>query len=543
VSRALSIWATLLAISIVSTSIYGAYNYFSPIPFWDQWQGYIGFYHRVKGGNYSAWWDRHNEHRIVFSRILFWLDIVLFDGMNIFTVVCNFVLLGLLAFLLWGEQRRGSSIDLSSWLVGGVVVAFLFLWTQNENLKWGFQSQGFAVFLFGALAFAQMSREPTGNWKLIAAFACAGLATISMGNGIVVFPILAVQAMILRRRWMDVFACLAAGAVAAVAYYSDYSVPSPPTAPEAQMIGVTQAKYFLIFLGNPIYWIYNSIVLCAFFGVASLIIMVTATTIVFLKGQITPYRSFLIAIYGMCIASSLGTTHSRWMLGLNYAASSRYTTTVLISWTVISLLLLDLKVPKRTSFALVFGVLAVISVLARVQMQARGDNIAQTAWKFTVLATKIGLDHQDRDAQMFPAGMHEMFTDENKYAAAMNIGPFGRGWLQDAGIVKYDAALRDDQLCSGFIESVTKDSVGMVAQGWVVPHDYASTSTLIVLTNHADETVGYGVTGEARPDVRAQIPGASKHSGWIGFAKPDNPALNSYAYLGGKFCRVNAVAN
>ncbi|MGD4365427.1 hypothetical protein QT713_22860, partial [Xanthomonas citri pv. citri] len=42
---------------------------FSPVPFWDMWDGGLGFYVRQMT-DVSQWWAQHNEHRIVLSRIL-----------------------------------------------------------------------------------------------------------------------------------------------------------------------------------------------------------------------------------------------------------------------------------------------------------------------------------------------------------------------------------------------------------------------------------------------------------------------------------------
>lgn len=157
-SRTLSIWASLLAALIVATSIYGGYHFFSPIPYGDQWDGELGFYKDLIDGNYAVFWAQHMEHRIVFSRVLFWLDIVLFGGRNVFTIVANYVLLFAVALVLWREYRSGRKELHPPLLVGGLILGFLLLWVQAENIKWGFQSQCIAVYLFALMAFAQFSR-------------------------------------------------------------------------------------------------------------------------------------------------------------------------------------------------------------------------------------------------------------------------------------------------------------------------------------------------------------------------------------------------
>jgi hypothetical protein len=49
-ARALSLWSLPLALAIVATTLYGGYRFYSPIPYWDQWDGYIGFFRTLQEG-------------------------------------------------------------------------------------------------------------------------------------------------------------------------------------------------------------------------------------------------------------------------------------------------------------------------------------------------------------------------------------------------------------------------------------------------------------------------------------------------------------
>ena len=76
-------------IFMVFIAIFGGAYLYSPIPYWDMWGGYLDFFLRVNNGDYGVWWSQHNEHRIILSRLLFWLDLKWFGGVSIFLIVFN----------------------------------------------------------------------------------------------------------------------------------------------------------------------------------------------------------------------------------------------------------------------------------------------------------------------------------------------------------------------------------------------------------------------------------------------------------------------
>lgn len=538
--RVAAVWAAILAAFIVATSVYGGYHYFSPIPYWDQWDGYIGFYKALEDGQYGFFWSQHMEHRIVFSRILFLLDIVVFGGRNAFTVAMNYVLLLAVAGVIWREYAHGKSIPQSPWVIGGLVVGFLFAWCQSENLKWGFQSQGIAVYLFAFLAFAVYSRPEHPVRRLTLAILFSLLAVISMGNGVATFAILIGQAILLRRSWREWAAILVAGIVSATVYFRNYHKPTLPIEPSVAHMALVRPRFFAIFLGSPIR---NNLELCAFIGLCFFAIALLLIGKLYFRREVTPYRAFLAAIIGMVVVSAVGASNGRWMQGLAAAVSSRYTTPVLMGYAALSLLALDVA---KTRFARVGALLVpliILTVVARFQPNSYADAGYLYNWKLAVLGQKIGLDHPQFESAIYPLDGLDRFRANADFAAADNIGPYGRGWLHDAGIVKFDPMLVNAGLCEGFIESQSADTMGLIAHGWAVARRFKEPSLLIVLVDANGQTLGYGVTGQARADVARSIHGAPDDSGWIGFAKTGVQPLHAYAYVGGKFCPLAAISH
>ncbi|MBD2704582.1 hypothetical protein IC229_28330 [Spirosoma sp. BT702] len=126
---------------------------------------------------------QHNEHRIVYDRIVTLLDYWLFSKLNFvhLMVVGNLSLVGLLALFIAVLNRAGKSI-----LYAIPVSLLIFNLSHWENMYWGMAAlQNFSVVLWIIAAFYFLSY--TRHWGL--AFIAATLATITSGNGLVVWPI------------------------------------------------------------------------------------------------------------------------------------------------------------------------------------------------------------------------------------------------------------------------------------------------------------------------------------------------------------------
>ena len=133
------------------SAMMGGYLKYSPVPYLDMWDGYVNFYLNIQDGHWSAWWARHNEHIIFLSRILFWIDIYLFNGTISFLIICHYLIAlvtaALLSLLLYQQipeqQHRITRINLQF-----IICILTFSWLQKDNFSVGFQSQ----FFFSATA-------------------------------------------------------------------------------------------------------------------------------------------------------------------------------------------------------------------------------------------------------------------------------------------------------------------------------------------------------------------------------------------------------
>ena len=90
-------FAFALGVLTFATTALAVWQHFSPLPIGDSWDGTIGFYMRAMQHTWQAFFEQHNEHRLAFSRLIFFADVRYFGGRNVLSLVANLILAGFLA--------------------------------------------------------------------------------------------------------------------------------------------------------------------------------------------------------------------------------------------------------------------------------------------------------------------------------------------------------------------------------------------------------------------------------------------------------------
>ncbi|WP_176956878.1 hypothetical protein [Paraburkholderia caribensis] len=512
------------------------------VPWLDEWDGYIGFYRNITTGWLGGWWVNHMEHRIVTSRILYWLDINWFGGQHVFLFVAELTLPLILALTIWREYGRGRSIKAPVAWVAGIPFAFLYSWLQSEVFKWGFETQVIAAYMFALLSAAQFSRfEEHRGRRVLWALVFAALAEISMGNGLLAFPMLFALAVVCRRPIREIASVVGTWIVMWAIYFFNYSVPAIVHPP---MTTVARAKafveFFFVFLGNPYAALtHNSVSICIAIGLATFVFAGWIIIDLYRTKRITPYRAFLIGGYGFVVLSALAAMSGRAYFGPEAGMASRYTTGPLLAWTLLALLAFDIAQSQSVRMVTIIASTIVATSIAPFQRHVRDDNAYLNDWNLAILAHKIGADRPELDALLFPADAHDHFSDLATFAERNRVALYGKGWLRDAGEVQYDASKRDDSICQGSFDAIGADKIGPVLRGWAVARPVSKKEILVVLADESGKTVGYGVTGTRRPDVADSVPGKPRKAGWTAFATQPVSNASAYAYISGKFCKLD----
>ena len=520
-----SIWA-IAPIFFIATTIIGAVRWFSPVPFWDMWDGYLLFYLSVTHGDWGQFFVQANEHRIVFSRLLFWLDIRYFHGLGLLLIPVNIALMAGSWLTLTAAARRliGGGMGLAT---AAVIAAPCFSWMQSENIAWAYQSQFFAAYLFPLIAFTALARsfDSSRRGALFCVALFFGFASLgTMANGILALPSMVVMAVISRRARPLEIGILAGVTIAGTLAWLYHHTGTPVALPDVKVV----VAFVLIFLGSPFaialgnHWV-------GYIAGISLIMASAFFLYQWWRGaDKNPTALALIVFLGYVCAASVGAMSGRAVGGVEAAVASRYTTPVLLAWATLLILSVSAFRNRSEARGVLLAVAAVVPLfLLGPQLKLfQPENVAQAQRRmYAALALDLGVHDDTAIMPVYPTDSDEMrrriYAGAPKSVAA-NLSIFATPEMEHARrFIGQAPAVVGLRGCSGsvdLIEGVKTDSRYARIAGWAFD---ASTARVpqIVYFSRDGVIIGAALTGIERPDVSKAIsPGAEK-SGFEGYAK------------------------
>lgn len=158
----------------------------------DQWHMYAPYFER---GLWETTLTPMSTHRHIFPFFLFHLDMVLFNGLNHFLVVCGAFFNGLIIYLLLKNLLKEKTLSFRETTCLGVFIITELIWLLNiAQLGWGFMSAQYylAIFtlllaIYSAQQFAIQRQRPA--WMALC-ISSGFISTFSFGMGILVWPCL-----------------------------------------------------------------------------------------------------------------------------------------------------------------------------------------------------------------------------------------------------------------------------------------------------------------------------------------------------------------
>ena len=270
--------------------------------------------------------------------------------------------------------------------LAGAALTFTFSWIQSENFTWGFQSQWFAVYLFALLAFhsidlcaeAEARRDPAkaSRW-FVAALASSVAAAFSMSSGLLVLPVLLVQAVYLRFPLRKILVVAAIAIVVWIVYFTGWHATSGDGSLTSGLRHhpVDTLRYVLLFLGSPAH---NTVIglsgayLCGAVALAATV----AYCLSALRTKPRQICALSLLIFALFIVGdALATANGRLWLGLDSALASRYTTASLAAWLAMALYaLLNTAAATRRYAVLLFALAATLLVVDGQRQVRRYDH-------------------------------------------------------------------------------------------------------------------------------------------------------------------------
>ena len=378
----------ILALIPLLILIINVAEYHVDVPFWDQWNfvPLLGKSYE-EGVTLSDLWGQHNEHRLLFPRLIM-LGLAHASRYNIvWELVVIILLAAAILVLLWHHfSRTIKAMGYSGfpWVVP-VFSLLVFTLGQAENWLWGWQIQIFLNVLAAVAGFVLLGSGAFRWGKFLGALGFGILATYSFANGLIFWP-LGFLAIILissggrRRKTLALTAWAAAAATVAFSYLYRFRYESPSGKPWTHFLNHPGdfLQYLLKYLGRPII---NYEEYAMAIGFVGLLLFGTFSFLLFRKKHgetraILPF--FLFGFYS--IGCGLLTGIGRVGFGTAQAMSGRYVPFSILIWVsnfaFLFILLQDIRARTRTRPGRIFS-LAGIGVLSIVLV----FGIARTSYR------------------------------------------------------------------------------------------------------------------------------------------------------------------
>lgn len=538
--RVLSRGLLLLGLAVAITSIAGVVLNYSPVPWWDQWFGNVDWYMKAEQDWWPAFWSLHNEHRLLFSRLIFYPDMRWFGGVNILSFVGNVVMCGVMALSVWRAAiyRAGVSAE-AKYAIAGLSFAFCFSWMQSNNFTWAFQNQWFAVAVFALLAFHGLSISAHNNfspkWFVLALL--SGLASaLSMANGNLAW-LLFIALMIYWRfpaRLIITAAVIAVVEVIAYFYHAQGATGSLPHGTFSYVVRhdpVGLVRYALAYLGSPAYYASQQ------FGLATLggLLVVFGTA----AGCISALRNRdmkampLLALAAFLCVTALATGVGRLTLGLENVFQSRYATNGLLAWVSI-LLFWIMNAQRETVKTWLYGGTGIALVMIIICQPAalKVDHDVLFARLVAGQAMRQEVFDKQYEKTLWDAGdAIQPIVIAAKTQQISILAPGARGY--DAP----PAQINSTETCRGGYDSTepTETPGWQRAKGWVYTPD--GEARTVAITDAAGRTIGGGVVGALRSDAAAAVGSKNQRLGWVAFYR-ESPDIHVFAKIPGGYCRI-----
>jgi len=532
IELALLFVAVGLTTAMITLAIIGAFTNYSPVPFWDMWNGYLEFYIKLTDGDISAIWAQHNEHRVILSHLLFWFDLSAFGGRGGFLIACNYILVSISAYIFcrWLSLNPDSTNKNINTLGCSLICAWLFFWCQENNLTWGFQSQFFLAQLLPLCAFFWCYKTHTSDKSNIAfAIACLfGIASVgTMANGIVALPLMLFYA-IATKLSLKRIAILALLSITTISlYFTNYHsvIGHGSLLDTIKTNPVGFIHFILLYVGSQFHYFTEG---KSIFGatLAGLILIMSAVCYFFssiLKRDKAPSQLALVFFIIYIGATAFGTAGGRLIFGLETAFSSRYTTPALMAWAALFVLAYPLlsKFSDKYKVTALIGVSLFIVAMLPQQMKAlQSPDDLKFNQEVAALALGLRIEDQLQIGVIFPSAKWALSI--SKLPVHQQLSVFGLSYMKGLYEQLGDSLNHSNgPVCIGAIdESASFEEPGYVrVRGWMFDPTSQHAPKKLTFIDSSNKIVGFALSGQPRDDVASAISPNAKKSGFKGYIK------------------------
>ncbi|RYF54719.1 MAG: hypothetical protein EOO39_38970, partial [Cytophagaceae bacterium] len=259
---------------------------------------------------------QHNEHRIVYDRLVSLVDNQLVGKLNYvhLMLVGNLSLVGLLWIFVAALRRSRPDLSNLSVFYAVPIAWLLFNLSQWENMFWGMAAlQNFSVVLWVIAAFYFLSY--TTHWRL--AFVAGVLATITSGNGLMVWPlgflilVLRLPAFVgstTRKSFVPFVGWLVGAAIVVALYFMGFEKPDGVKYVKPGIIELTKGWFAVIGAAAEALPTNSPLRTCILLGG-----LMTLSVVCIIGWSLLTNRLALVELFRRLLAKMLWCTFSSWM--------------------------------------------------------------------------------------------------------------------------------------------------------------------------------------------------------------------------------------
>jgi hypothetical protein len=334
--------------TIVLTMVLVIISY-SSAPYLDQWRMLDRFARNGGAISLSLLWAQFNEHRTFIPNLFYLADLYVAGGRNIFLLISIFIVQAFHLYV-WGYIfSKFAGLSGAVWRTAFGIAAFcLFSPNQYENFVWGFQIAfvipGLAatISLTALLQHHKQNQDHAQNLvysdSLLLALFAAVLGSLSMVNGLLIWPLLLLAGIVLRLSFKTLL-LIGASAAATLAFYFRGYTNESQLASFLRSQPLEGVKFLLLYFGAS--WKRISIGLGMALAAAVILIAVTSCSRMLLKKRtVDGFVLLLLEIIFFCIGTASMTAVGRIRLGMAQAYTSRYQTIAMLFWLCAALLVI-----------------------------------------------------------------------------------------------------------------------------------------------------------------------------------------------------------
>jgi hypothetical protein len=570
----------MLGVFSFGTLVALGYVNYTKLPWFDAWEHWIRY---LRSGNSLTFlFSQHNEHRIPVSRLLYLADKNWFSADTRFLLWCTF--LAQLGSAVMVHRLACSSADLSRArrvYIFGLILALAFSASQWINFTWTFQVCFVVVFFAAIAAFVALKNSVSGGrsedrpvapvW-VTAAIIMGLIATGSMANGLLVWPLMVTMAVCigLPRKVVGIVAVV--GVVVTFAYMHGYQPRDPVSVSSAWTKAPEVMAFALAYLGSALDeplvaatraigldWDAYRVPLSALAGLLGIgwffdLVILTIRE----QSRQAPARIAMLHILAFLVASSALTAIGRVQVPMKDALTSRYATPSLLFWACLIALAISSSTSERHSGGRAHGHRLRVAALVAAVFVGALVQLPKVAY---------GVDAERYLSEGEYALINNVFTPEGwqrfigpapgrmipvvRYFREHHLASFSREWTRwigDSALAHFRMTSSDSD-CIGAWESVSRVggsfNPAVLAVGWGYDRRFKRAPDLIVFADGTHRIVGFATPTRGRSDLLPRYPEFSiNRVGWVSYL-PGGMSSNMTAYLllgdGRTLCRAGGA--